>query len=93
MVGSVPDPFATSSTARTDTGIDRERKYLVIGSGAGGAAAAWRWAESSAHVLLLEKGEPLPLDGSALEPRQPLAYHLRLGIAARPSVDRASRAR
>lgn len=45
-------------------------EYIVIGSGAGGAAAAWRLAESGADVLLLEKGEPLPLDGSTLDVEQ-----------------------
>ena len=44
--------------------------YIIVGSGAGGAAAAWRLAESGAEVLLLEKGEPLPRDGSTLDVEQ-----------------------
>ena len=46
--------------------------YLIIGSGAGGAAAAYRLGQSGARVLLLEKGEPLPRDGSTLDPTQVL---------------------
>ena len=41
--------------------------YIIIGSGAGGSAAACRLAESGASVLLLEKGPALPLDGSTLD--------------------------
>jgi len=40
---------------------------IVIGSGAGGAAAAHRLVEAGHRVLLLEKGEPLPRDGSTLD--------------------------
>jgi choline dehydrogenase-like flavoprotein len=40
---------------------------IVIGSGAGGAAAAHRLVEGGLRVLLLEKGEPLPRDGSTLD--------------------------
>lgn len=41
-----------------------EFDVIVIGSGAGGAAAAHRLVEAGQNVLLLEKGEPLPRDGS-----------------------------
>ncbi|QSA95777.1 FAD-dependent oxidoreductase [Methylococcus sp. EFPC2] len=44
--------------------------YLVIGSGAGGSAAAYRLAETGRSVLLVEKGEALPTDGSTLDFRQ-----------------------
>lgn len=40
---------------------------IVIGSGAGGAAAAHRLVEAGRRVLLLEKGEPLPRDGRTLD--------------------------
>lgn len=40
---------------------------IIIGSGAGGAAAAHRLVEAGQRVLLLEKGEPLPRDGSTLD--------------------------
>lgn len=46
--------------------------YLIIGSGAGGAAAAYRLAERGARVLVLEKGEALPRDGSTLDPARVL---------------------
>lgn len=41
--------------------------YLIIGSGAGGSAAAYALAKAGKSVLLLEKGEPLPKDGSTLD--------------------------
>ncbi|MFO1425573.1 MAG: GMC family oxidoreductase [Steroidobacteraceae bacterium] len=40
---------------------------IVIGSGAGGAAAAARLVEGGLSVLLLEKGGELPTDGSTLD--------------------------
>jgi choline dehydrogenase-like flavoprotein len=40
---------------------------IVIGSGAGGAAAAHRLVEAGRSVLLLEKGGLLPRDGSTLD--------------------------
>lgn len=43
---------------------------IVIGSGAGGAAAAYHMAENGMRVLVLEKGERLPRDGSTLDVRQ-----------------------
>ncbi|MGR9053442.1 MAG: FAD-dependent oxidoreductase [Gammaproteobacteria bacterium] len=41
--------------------------YIVIGSGAGGSAAAYRLAKAGKNVLLLEKGKALPRDGSTLD--------------------------
>lgn len=38
--------------------------YIIIGSGAGGSAAAYRLAKARKQVLLLEKGQELPKDGS-----------------------------
>jgi choline dehydrogenase-like flavoprotein len=46
--------------------------YLIIGSGAGGSAAAYALAKAGKSVLLLEKGEPLPKDGSTLDIQQVL---------------------
>lgn len=40
---------------------------IVIGSGAGGSAAAHRLVEAGQRVLLLEKGGDLPRDGSTLD--------------------------
>jgi choline dehydrogenase-like flavoprotein len=41
--------------------------YLIVGSGAGGAAAAYHLARSGAQVALIEKGGSLPTDGSTLD--------------------------
>lgn len=64
------------------------RKYdlIIVGSGAGGAAAAYHLTQSGAHVLLLEKGERLPQDGSTLDP----ARVMRRGefLAREPWLDR-----
>jgi choline dehydrogenase-like flavoprotein len=40
---------------------------IVIGSGAGGAAAAYKLALGGLRVLVLEKGNHLPTDGSTLD--------------------------
>jgi len=44
--------------------------YLIIGSGAGGCAAAHRLAQTGRRVLLLERGKELPRDGptTAVDP-------------------------
>jgi choline dehydrogenase-like flavoprotein len=43
---------------------------IIIGSGAGGAAAAWRLVSGGLRVLVLEKGDHLPKDGSTLDVRR-----------------------
>jgi len=43
---------------------------IVVGSGAGGAAAAFRLARAGRRVLLLEKGTFLPRDRSTLDVKQ-----------------------
>ena len=43
---------------------------IIVGSGAGGAAAAHRLALAGVNVLLLEKGSELPTDGSTLDDNQ-----------------------
>ena len=40
---------------------------IIVGSGAGGAAAAYRLVLAGLNVLVLEKGAPLPRDGSTLD--------------------------
>jgi len=40
---------------------------IVIGSGAGGAATAYRLVQGGLKVMLLEKGDHLPVDGSTLD--------------------------
>lgn len=58
---------------------------IVIGSGAGGAAAAHRLVEAGARVLLLEKGEPLPRDGSTLDIER--VVHQGEFLAREPWID------
>jgi choline dehydrogenase-like flavoprotein len=43
---------------------------IIVGSGAGGAAAAYRLARAGRRVLMLEKGRQLPRDGSTLDTKQ-----------------------
>jgi choline dehydrogenase-like flavoprotein len=43
---------------------------IIVGSGAGGSAAAYKLARAGRRVLLLEKGVALPRDGSTLDTRQ-----------------------
>ncbi|HEY1874688.1 MAG TPA: FAD-dependent oxidoreductase, partial [Steroidobacteraceae bacterium] len=43
---------------------------IVVGSGAGGAAAAYKLALAGLRVVLLEKGTHLPTDGSTLDIRR-----------------------
>ncbi len=47
--------------------MEQTYDYLIIGSGAGGSAAAYRLASAGKRVLLLEKGRELPRDGSTLD--------------------------
>ena len=49
---------------------------IIVGSGAGGSAAAYLLAQTGKRVLLLEKGMPLPRDGSTLD----VAKVLRRGL-------------
>ena len=46
---------------------------IIIGSGAGGAAAAFRLAEAGRRILVFEKGPELPTDGSTQDVRIVLA--------------------
>jgi choline dehydrogenase-like flavoprotein len=50
--------------------VSQRPDAIVVGSGAGGAAAAWRLVQGGLRVLLLEKGDHLPRDGSTLEVRR-----------------------
>ncbi|MCA8909241.1 MAG: GMC family oxidoreductase [Rhodospirillaceae bacterium] len=46
---------------------------IIVGSGAGGAATAYRLARAGKRVLMLEKGRRLPCDGSTLDVKQVFA--------------------
>jgi choline dehydrogenase-like flavoprotein len=48
---------------------DRDCDVLIVGSGAGGSAAACRLARAGLEVLLLEKGHELPRDATTLDVR------------------------
>jgi len=63
---------------------------IVIGSGAGGSAAAHALTQAGRRVLLLEKGAPLPADGSTLDPVSVLRQGRFLSTEA--WVDRHGRA-
>lgn len=43
---------------------------IIVGSGAGGSAAAYQLARAGLRVALLEKGRDLPRDGSTLDVKQ-----------------------
>lgn len=43
------------------------RDAIIVGSGAGGAAAAFKLAQAGRRILLIEKGGRLPADGSTLD--------------------------
>ncbi len=45
---------------------DRDFDVIVVGSGAGGCAAAYKLVRAGLRVALVEKGEALPRDGSTL---------------------------
>ncbi|MGQ0620954.1 MAG: GMC oxidoreductase [Panacagrimonas sp.] len=45
---------------------------IIVGSGAGGCAAAYRLVQAGQTVLLLERGERLPTDGSTLDTKKVL---------------------
>lgn len=47
--------------------MDTQFDVIVIGSGAGGAAVAYQLVQSGARVLVLERGDNLPRDGSTLD--------------------------
>jgi choline dehydrogenase-like flavoprotein len=49
---------------------------IIVGSGAGGSAAAYHLAQTGKRVLLLERGMRLPRDGSTLDPDKVVRHAL-----------------
>src|SRR5205807_7387520 len=64
-----PDAFLPGFLERQTMNVP-QYDAIVIGSGAGGAAAAYRLVSGGMRVLLLEKGGHLPKDGSTLDVRR-----------------------
>jgi choline dehydrogenase-like flavoprotein len=62
---------------------------IVVGSGAGGAAAAYGLAQAGLKVALVEKGSELPRDGSTLDFNQ--VVHAGLFKSQEPWLDRDGR--
>lgn len=58
---------------------------IIIGSGAGGSAVAYHLTQTGKRVLLLEKGLPLPKDGSTLDVAKVL--HQGAFLSDEPWVD------
>jgi len=65
--GAKYDARAERAGSRSASGGIMQYDYLVIGSGAGGCAAAYRLGLAGKRVLVLEKGPALPRDGSTLD--------------------------
>lgn len=55
---------------------------IIIGSGAGGSAAAYHLAQTGYKVLLLERGTALPRDGSTLDVGKVMRHHVFLSDEA-----------
>src|SRR5882762_5506247 len=62
---------------------------IVIGSGAGGGAAAYRLTTGGLNVALLEKGNHLPTDGSTLDIQR--VVHEGAFLSREPWTDRHGR--
>jgi choline dehydrogenase-like flavoprotein len=63
---------------------------IIVGSGAGGAAAAYGLVTAGLRVLLLEKGAPLPTDGSTLDVTR--VVHRGEFLSREPWIDGRGRA-
>lgn len=66
-----------------------EYDVIIVGSGAGGCAAACRLAEAGKRVLLLERGPILPRDGSTLD--VDLVVRRKAFLETEPWLDRHGR--
>lgn len=56
--------------ATANLGMSEPYDAIIIGSGAGGSAVAYKLVKAGSRVLLLEKGDYLPRDGSTLDVEQ-----------------------
>jgi choline dehydrogenase-like flavoprotein len=65
---------AMTTQAMTTQAMATGYDSIVIGSGAGGAACAYALTRAGRRVLLLERGERLPKDGSTLAADQVLKH-------------------
>lgn len=66
--------IVTIDTASSD--VTEEADFVVVGSGAGGATAAWRLAEEGHDVVMIEEGPPvgLPDFGTQMFPAMSTLY-------------------
>lgn len=62
---------------------------IIIGSGAGGSATAFHLTQTGKRVLLLEKGQALPKDGSTLDVQK--VFGRKLFVDDAPWLDAAGR--
>ena len=67
----------------------RHYDAIVVGSGAGGAAAAYKLALGGLRVVVLEKGDRLPTDGSTLDIER--VVHRGEFLSKEPWFDREGR--
>lgn len=63
------DPWSTGAPGVLETPVT-DADVVIIGTGAGGAAAAWSLRDSGRRVLLVEQGDFLPREAQNWDPRE-----------------------